>query len=117
MWQEFTEILQKNTGRILDLFQRRYAHTLIVIKLSQRKQNLETNINSCTVLPSLPMISLTFLHIFELVQVGVGLMLLQQFAGTNAVAYFASTIFIDAGNQKPSTCNFFLYLNTISLKA
>jgi hypothetical protein len=29
-------------------------------------------------------------------------MLLQQFAGTNAVAYYASTIFIDAGNQKPS---------------
>ncbi|KAK9919723.1 hypothetical protein M0R45_028304 [Rubus argutus] len=54
---EFTEILQKNSGRILDLFQRRYAHTLIV---------------------------------------GVGLMLLQQFAGTNAVAYYASTIFIDA---------------------
>ncbi|KAK9919721.1 hypothetical protein M0R45_028302 [Rubus argutus] len=53
----FTEIFEKNSGRILELFQRRYAHSLIV---------------------------------------GVGLMLLQQFAGTNAVAYYASTVFIDA---------------------
>lgn len=40
------------------------------------------------------------LHILQLVQVGVGLMLLQQFSGVNAVAYYASTIFVDAGNQK-----------------
>ncbi|KAM5561363.1 sugar transporter ESL1-like [Rosa sericea] len=54
---EYTEMFQKNSGRILDLFQRRYAHSLIV---------------------------------------GVGLMLLQQFSGVNAVAYYASTIFMDA---------------------
>ncbi|XP_062004370.1 sugar transporter ESL1-like isoform X2 [Rosa rugosa] len=54
---EYTEMFQKNSGRILDLFQRRYTHSLIV---------------------------------------GVGLMLLQQFSGVNAVAYYASSIFIDA---------------------
>nr|XP_011466332.1 PREDICTED: sugar transporter ERD6-like 17 isoform X1 [Fragaria vesca subsp. vesca] len=54
---EYTIMFQKNSGRIVDLFQRRYARSLIV---------------------------------------GVGLMLLQQFSGVNAVAYYASTIFMDA---------------------
>ncbi|RVW53396.1 Sugar transporter ERD6-like 5 [Vitis vinifera] len=55
----YTEAFQQlSEARILDLFQRRYAHSLIV---------------------------------------GVGLMVLQQFGGSNAILYYASSIFKSAG--------------------
>ncbi|KAL6324397.1 hypothetical protein AAG906_013001 [Vitis piasezkii] len=57
--REYTEAFQQlSEARILDLFQRRYAHSLIV---------------------------------------GVGLMVLQQFGGSNAILYYASSIFESAG--------------------
>ncbi|XP_062004378.1 sugar transporter ERD6-like 5 [Rosa rugosa] len=55
---EYTEMFQQHSEKVLDLFQKRYAYSLIV---------------------------------------GVGLMSLQQFGGANAVAYYASSIFVDAG--------------------
>ncbi|XP_062004374.1 sugar transporter ERD6-like 5 isoform X2 [Rosa rugosa] len=55
---EYTKIFQQKSETLLDLFQKRYAHSLIV---------------------------------------GVGLLLLQQFGGANAVAYYGSSIFEDAG--------------------
>ncbi|KAF7846929.1 hypothetical protein BT93_L3563 [Corymbia citriodora subsp. variegata] len=56
--RDYTETFERNTqSRILDLFQRRYAHSLII---------------------------------------GVGLMVLQQFGGANAFAYYASSIFESA---------------------
>ncbi|XP_034706783.1 sugar transporter ERD6-like 5 isoform X3 [Vitis riparia] len=56
--REYTEAFQQlSEARILDLFQRRYAHSLIV---------------------------------------GVGLMVLQQFGGSNAILYYASSIFESA---------------------
>ncbi|CDP17977.1 unnamed protein product [Coffea canephora] len=56
---EYTEMLkQLSDTRMIDLFQRKYAHGLIV---------------------------------------GVGLMVLQQFGGVNAIAYYASAIFESAG--------------------
>ncbi|KAE8010138.1 hypothetical protein FH972_006529 [Carpinus fangiana] len=57
--QDFTETFQKHSEtRILDSFQQRYVHTLIV---------------------------------------GVGLMILQQLGGCNAIAFYASSIFLEAG--------------------
>ncbi|KAK3014127.1 hypothetical protein RJ639_007919 [Escallonia herrerae] len=57
--REYTEVLKLlSDSRILDLFQRAYAHSLIV---------------------------------------GVGLMVLQQLGGVNAIAYYASAIFVSAG--------------------
>ncbi|KAM3705004.1 hypothetical protein ACB098_03G047200 [Castanea mollissima] len=57
--KDYTETFQQHSkSKILDLFQQRYAHSLIV---------------------------------------GLGLMLLQQFAGINAVAFYASSIFEEAG--------------------
>ncbi|KAL3832955.1 hypothetical protein ACJIZ3_007691 [Penstemon smallii] len=65
IFEEATEIRdytrsieQLKDSRIIDLFQRKYAHSLIV---------------------------------------GVGLMVLQQFGGVNAIAYYASAIFASAG--------------------
>ncbi|XP_024188053.2 sugar transporter ERD6-like 5 [Rosa chinensis] len=55
---DYTEMFQQHSERVLDLFQKRYAHSLVV---------------------------------------GVGLMSLQQFGGANAVAFYASSIFVDAG--------------------
>nr|XP_023872458.1 sugar transporter ERD6-like 5 isoform X1 [Quercus suber] len=56
---DYTETFQQHSkSRILDLFQQRYTHSLIV---------------------------------------GLGLMLLQQFAGVNAIAFYASSIFEEAG--------------------
>ncbi|KAK7823919.1 sugar transporter erd6-like 5 [Quercus suber] len=58
-WLDYTETFQQHSkSRILDLFQQRYTHSLIV---------------------------------------GLGLMLLQQFAGVNAIAFYASSIFEEAG--------------------
>ncbi|XP_031131198.1 sugar transporter ERD6-like 5 isoform X1 [Ipomoea triloba] len=55
----YTETLQQlSESNLIDLFQRKYAHSLIV---------------------------------------GVGLMVLQQFGGVNAIAYYASSIFESAG--------------------
>ncbi|KAL6189052.1 hypothetical protein ACLB2K_040442 [Fragaria x ananassa] len=54
---ENTEIFQKESETLLNLFQKRYAYSLII---------------------------------------GVGLLLLQQFGGANAVAYYGSSIFEDA---------------------
>ncbi|KAF5191022.1 Sugar transporter erd6-like [Thalictrum thalictroides] len=57
--RDYTATLQRlSEARLLDLFQRRYAHSLIV---------------------------------------GVGLMVLQQFGGVNAIAFYASAIFVSAG--------------------
>ncbi|KAK4739184.1 hypothetical protein R3W88_002881 [Solanum pinnatisectum] len=57
--KDYTETLQKlSEAKIIDLFQKKYAHSLIV---------------------------------------GVGLMVLQQFGGVNAIAYYASSIFESAG--------------------
>lgn len=57
--KEYTETLQKlSEAKIIDLFHKKYAHSLIV---------------------------------------GVGLMVLQQFGGVNAIAYYASSIFESAG--------------------
>ncbi|XP_057960868.1 sugar transporter ERD6-like 5 [Malania oleifera] len=57
--QDYTEAFeQQSDGRILNLFQRKYAHALIV---------------------------------------GVGLMLLLQFGGTNGIAFYSSEIFYSAG--------------------
>lgn len=57
--RDFTETFQKHSeARILDLFQKRYAHSLIV---------------------------------------ALGLMILQQLGGSNAIAYYASSIFVEAG--------------------
>ncbi|XP_021830025.1 sugar transporter ERD6-like 5 isoform X2 [Prunus avium] len=53
----YTEIFQQQSERMLDLFQQRYAHSLIV---------------------------------------GLGLMFLQQFGGANAIAYYASSVFVDS---------------------
>ncbi|PRQ42073.1 putative major facilitator, sugar transporter, major facilitator superfamily [Rosa chinensis] len=58
---DYTEMFQQHSERVLDLFQKRYAHSLVV---------------------------------------GVGLMSLQQFGGANAVAFYASSIFVDAGKSK-----------------
>ncbi|KAI6684812.1 hypothetical protein NL676_030725 [Syzygium grande] len=56
--RDYTETFERQSqSRILDLFQRRYAHSLII---------------------------------------GVGLMILQQFGGANAFAYYASSIFESA---------------------
>ncbi|KAK6140546.1 hypothetical protein DH2020_025723 [Rehmannia glutinosa] len=56
---DYTRTLEQfKDSRIIDLFQRKYAHSLIV---------------------------------------GVGLMVLQQFGGVNAIAYYASAIFSSAG--------------------
>ncbi|CAN4111202.1 unnamed protein product [Withania somnifera] len=58
-WLDYTETLQGvSEAKIIDLFQKKYAHSLIV---------------------------------------GVGLMVLQQFGGVNAIAYYASSIFESAG--------------------
>ncbi|XP_048325023.2 sugar transporter ESL1 isoform X6 [Ziziphus jujuba] len=54
----FTETFQKQTKRVLDLFQWRYAHSLTI---------------------------------------GVGLLVLQQLAGSNAIVSYSSSIFTDAG--------------------
>ncbi|KAL2536933.1 Sugar transporter ERD6-like 5 [Forsythia ovata] len=57
--RDYTQSLgQLSESRMIDLFQRKYAHSLIV---------------------------------------GVGLMVLQQFGGVNAIAYYASSIFSSAG--------------------
>ncbi|OVA11401.1 Sugar/inositol transporter [Macleaya cordata] len=57
--RDYTETLQRlPDARVFDLFQRKYAHSLIV---------------------------------------GVGLMVLQQFGGVNAIAFYASSIFVSAG--------------------
>lgn len=56
--RDYTESIQVSEAKIFDLFQWKYAHSLIV---------------------------------------GVGLMVLQQFGGVNAIAYYASSIFISAG--------------------
>ncbi|PKI78235.1 hypothetical protein CRG98_001406 [Punica granatum] len=57
--RDYTETIQRlSEGSIFDLFQRKYAHSLIV---------------------------------------GVGLMVLQQFGGVNAIAFYSSFIFISAG--------------------
>ncbi|XP_060217971.1 sugar transporter ERD6-like 5 isoform X2 [Lycium barbarum] len=57
--KDYTETLQKlSEAKIIDLFQKKYAHSLIV---------------------------------------GVGLMVLQQFGGVNAISYYASSIFESAG--------------------
>ncbi|XP_062144028.1 sugar transporter ERD6-like 5 [Alnus glutinosa] len=57
--RDFTETIQKHSEtRILDLFQQRYVHSLIV---------------------------------------GLGLMILQQLGGCNAIAFYAGSIFLDAG--------------------
>ncbi|KAL2511795.1 Sugar transporter ERD6-like 5 [Abeliophyllum distichum] len=57
--RDYTQSLgQLSDSRMIDLFQRKYAHSLIV---------------------------------------GVGLMVLQQFGGVNAIAYYASSIFSSAG--------------------
>ncbi|XP_040372345.1 sugar transporter ERD6-like 5 isoform X3 [Rosa chinensis] len=55
---DYTEMFQQHSEKVLDLFQKRYAYSVIV---------------------------------------GVGLMSLQQFGGANAVVYYASSIFVDAG--------------------
>ncbi|PIN08555.1 putative transporter (major facilitator superfamily) [Handroanthus impetiginosus] len=56
---DYTRMLEQlKDSRIMDLFQRKYAHSLIV---------------------------------------GVGLMVLQQFGGVNAIAYYASAVFSSAG--------------------
>ncbi|KAL0429251.1 UNVERIFIED_CONTAM: Sugar transporter ERD6-like 5 [Sesamum radiatum] len=58
-WLDYTRTLEQlKDSRLIDLFQRKYAHSLIV---------------------------------------GVGLMVLQQFGGVNAIAYYASAIFSSAG--------------------
>ncbi|XP_024187039.1 sugar transporter ESL1 isoform X1 [Rosa chinensis] len=54
----YTEMFQQQSEKVLDLFQKRYAYSLIV---------------------------------------GVGLLSLQPFVGANAVSYYASSIFVDAG--------------------
>jgi SP family facilitated glucose transporter-like MFS transporter 8 len=57
--KEYTETLQQlSDSKFLDLFQRKYAHSLIV---------------------------------------GVGLMVLQQLGGVNAISYYAGAIFVSAG--------------------
>ncbi|KAL6272795.1 hypothetical protein ACE6H2_023487 [Prunus campanulata] len=53
----YTEIFQQQSERMLDLFQQRYAHSLIV---------------------------------------GLGLMFLKQFGGASAIAYYASSVFVDS---------------------
>nr|XP_011468422.1 PREDICTED: sugar transporter ERD6-like 3 [Fragaria vesca subsp. vesca] len=55
---DYTEMFQQHKEKVLDLFQKRYAYSLIV---------------------------------------GVGLLSLQPFVGANAVSYYASSIFVDAG--------------------
>ncbi|MQL68956.1 hypothetical protein Taro_001249 [Colocasia esculenta] len=76
--QEHIESLQQlPQARMLDLFQRRYLHPVIV-------QN------------STPPLSL-------LAIVGVGLMVLQQFGGVNGIAFYASSVFVSAGFSSGST--------------
>ena len=41
-----------------------------------------------------------FTHKFELIQVGVGLVVLQQLGGSNAIAYYSGSIFTDAAKSK-----------------
>ncbi|KAL6493860.1 hypothetical protein OROGR_031769 [Orobanche gracilis] len=64
--RDYTRALEQlKDPRIIDLFQRKYAHSLIV---------------------------------------GLGLMVLQQFGGVNAIAYYASAIFSSAGKLVLSKC-------------
>nr|XP_011466331.1 PREDICTED: sugar transporter ERD6-like 3 [Fragaria vesca subsp. vesca] len=55
---DYTDMFQQHSEKFLDLFEKRYAYSLII---------------------------------------GIGLMSLQQFGGAYAVAYYASSIFVDAG--------------------
>lgn len=83
--QDFTETFQKHSeARILDLFQKRYAHSLIV--------------SLTTVILLLFIACPLFIYILvKLVLVALGLMILQQLGGSNAIAYYASSIFVEAG--------------------
>ncbi|CAN1843209.1 Sugar transporter ERD6-like 5 [Linum perenne] len=79
-YTETVERLSESTS-VFELFQRKYAHSLLVrlTKLDLMKMN-------CW----MPVTRVVF-------QVGVGLMVLQQFGGVNAIAFYASSIFVSAG--------------------
>lgn len=90
MLQEYTETIQRlSEGGILELFQRKYTHSLIVSFLPETSNDKFP----------LSIILLTFILWIapNCVKVGVGLMVLQQFGGVNGIAFYASAIFITAG--------------------
>jgi hypothetical protein len=93
--QDYTEALkQHSNSRLLDLFQRRYAHSLIVSLTRYEKQKKSLvfvpfsyqNLSNLSTIP------------IKMVKVGVGLMLLVQFGGNNVITAYSSSIFNKAGN-------------------
>ena len=93
--QDYTEALkQHSNSRLLDLFQRRYAHSLIVSLTRYEKQKKSLvfvpfsyqNLSNLSTIP------------IKMVKVGVGLMLLVQFGGNNVITAYSSSIFNEAGN-------------------
>ena len=81
-YQNFTETFQQDSERILDLFQWRYAHSLTVSLINRKEIWSFLDIG---------------VHLIYFSQVGVGLILLQQFSGNIAIISYASSIFSDAG--------------------
>lgn len=91
--QDYTRALEQlEDSRMIDLFQRKYAHSLIVrlflipFLMCNTTYDLKNRLVS------------------KFIQVGVGLMVLQQFGGVNAIAYYASAIFSSAGKLVISNC-------------
>ena len=93
--QDYTEALkQHSNSRLLDLFQRRYAHSLIVSLTRYEKQKKSLvfvpfsyqNLSNLSTIP------------IKMVKVGVGLMLLVQFGGNYVITAYSSSIFDEASN-------------------
>jgi MFS transporter, SP family, ERD6-like sugar transporter len=82
--QDFTEKLQcLPKSKIFDLFQKDYIHAVTV------------SISFCMEGKCFYCFLKNQFH----GQVGVGLMVLQQFGGVNAICFYASEIFVSAGNE------------------
>nr|POE94041.1 sugar transporter erd6-like 5 [Quercus suber] len=100
--REYTEAFKKNSKtRFMELFQRRYAHSLIVgVGLMVLVQFGGNNVivsysssifNKAGFSTSIGTISVA------IIQVGVGLMVLVQFGGNNVIVSYSSSIFNKAG--------------------
>jgi len=90
VWQDYIETLQKlPKAKLLDLFQRRYLRSVIV--------NTPLSLSSWYVFPINSPISHCLVLLDD--QIGVGLMVFQQFGGINGIVFYVSSIFESAGKR------------------
>lgn len=88
--QVFTEKLQRlPKSKMLDLFQKEYIRAVIVSVLKKKNPAVLLHTLCC-------FLKLGWLH----AQAGVGLMALQQLGGVNGVLFYASEVFVSAGNDQ-----------------